>query len=99
VHGEASAAAQHWLNALQRGWGVQALPRRWQRALPERGEIGVWSRSDALPPNWQAWLRDGGSVLIAAKPATEARRPAQRRRRAAVVAATCRPWPPAVTTG
>jgi hypothetical protein len=26
VHSEASATAQHWLNALQRAWGVQALP-------------------------------------------------------------------------
>ncbi len=73
VHSDASAAAQHWLNALQRAWGVQApLAPLVADALPERGEIGVWSRNDALPANWQAWLRDGGSVLIAAKPATEA---------------------------
>ncbi|ACF49790.1 BatA domain-containing protein [Stenotrophomonas maltophilia] len=73
VHSDASAAAQHWLNALQRAWGVQApLAPLVADALPERGEIGVWSRNDALPANWQAWLQDGGSVLIAAKPATEA---------------------------
>jgi hypothetical protein len=70
VHSDASATAQRWLNALQRAWGVQAplapLPAD---ALPERGEIGVWSRSDALPANWQAWLRDGGRVMTAGKPA------------------------------
>ncbi|WP_369039899.1 BatA domain-containing protein [Stenotrophomonas maltophilia] len=73
VHGEASATAQYWLNALQRAWGVQSLPTPLAvDALPERGEIGVWSRGDALPANWLAWLRDGGSVLSAARPSTEA---------------------------
>ncbi|AVK73186.1 TPA: BatA domain-containing protein [Stenotrophomonas maltophilia] len=74
VHSDASATAQRWLNALQRAWGVQAplapLPAD---ALPERGEIGVWSRSDALPANWQAWLRGGGRVMTAGKPAASAR--------------------------
>ncbi len=74
AHGEASATAQHWLNALQRAWGVQApLAPLSVDALPERGEIGVWSRSDALPANWQAWLRDGGRVITAGKPAADAR--------------------------
>lgn len=74
AHGEASATAQHWLNALQRAWGVQApLAPLSGDALPERGEIGVWSRSDALPANWQAWLRDGGRVITAGKPAADAR--------------------------
>lgn len=74
VHSDAPAAAQRWLNAVQRAWGVPSplapLPRD---ALPERGEIGVWSRSDALPANWQAWLRDGGLVMTAGKPAADAR--------------------------
>lgn len=73
VHSDASATAQRWLNALQRAWGVQAplapLPAD---ALPERGEIGVWSRSDVLPANWQAWLRGGGRVMTAGKPAASA---------------------------
>lgn len=73
VHSDASATAQRWLNALQRAWGVQAplapLPAD---ALPERGEIGVWSRSDVLPANWQAWLRGGGRVMTAGKPAVSA---------------------------
>ena len=74
AHGEASATAQHWLNALQRAWGVQAtLAPLSVDALPERGEIGVWSRSDALPANWQAWLRDGGRVITAGMPAADAR--------------------------
>ena len=74
AHGEASATAQHWLNALQRAWGVQAtLAPLSVDALPERGEIGVWGRSDALPANWQAWLRDGGRVITAGKPAADAR--------------------------
>lgn len=73
LHGEASATAQHWLNALQRAWGVQALPSPLaEDAVPERGEIGVWSRNDALPANWQAWLQDGGRVVTARKPAAEA---------------------------
>ncbi|QDL26289.1 BatA domain-containing protein [Stenotrophomonas maltophilia] len=73
VHGEASATAQHWLNALQRAWGVQALPSPLAGdALPERGEIGVWSRSDALPARWQTWLRDGGRAVSAGKPAAGA---------------------------
>ncbi|AVO28504.1 BatA domain-containing protein [Stenotrophomonas maltophilia] len=74
VHSDASSAAQHWLNALQHAWGVQApLAPLVADALPERGEIGVWSRSDALPANWQAWLRDGGRVITAGKPAADAR--------------------------
>ncbi|HEL5571668.1 TPA: BatA domain-containing protein [Stenotrophomonas maltophilia] len=73
VHSDASAAAQHWLNALQRAWGMQApLAPLLADALPERGEIGVWSRSDALPANWQAWLRDGGRAVSAGKPAADA---------------------------
>ncbi|WP_439449070.1 BatA domain-containing protein [Stenotrophomonas sp. ATs4] len=73
MHGEASATAQHWLNALQRAWGVQApLAPLSADALPGRGEIGVWGRSDALPANWQAWLRDGGRVVTAGKPAASA---------------------------
>ncbi|CRD66101.1 BatA domain-containing protein [Stenotrophomonas thermophila] len=73
VHSDAPAAAQRWLNAVQRAWGLPSplapLPTD---ALPERGEIGVWSRSDALPANWQAWLRDGGRVMTAGKPAASA---------------------------
>lgn len=73
VHSDASATAQHWLNALQRAWGVQAPPSPLAGdAVPERGEIGVWSRSDALPAHWQAWLRDGGRVMTAGKPAASA---------------------------
>ncbi|MCU1087326.1 BatA domain-containing protein [Stenotrophomonas maltophilia] len=73
VHSDAPAAAQRWLDAVQRAWGLPSplapLPTD---ALPERGEIGVWSRSDALPANWQAWLRDGGRVMTAGKPAASA---------------------------
>ncbi|OBU65321.1 hypothetical protein A9K58_14665 [Stenotrophomonas maltophilia] len=73
VHGEASAAARHWLNALQRAWKVQSpLAPLAAGALPEGGEVGVWSRSDALPAPWQAWLHEGGSVLAAARPADAA---------------------------
>src|SRR2546430_2341411 len=68
VHANAPAGVQRWIGALQRAWGVQAPSAPLTAdALHERGEIGVWSRSDALPPHWQAWLRDGGSVLSAAK--------------------------------
>lgn len=73
VHSDASAVVQHWLNALQRAWGRQApLAPLVADALPERGEIGVWSRNSALPANWQAWLQDGGRVVTAGKPAAEA---------------------------
>ncbi|MDT3486421.1 BatA domain-containing protein [Stenotrophomonas maltophilia] len=73
VRSDASAAAQHWLNALQRAWGMQApLAPLVADALPERGEIGVWSRNGTLPANWQGWLRDGGRVVTAGKPAAEA---------------------------
>ncbi|HIE1460114.1 TPA: BatA domain-containing protein [Stenotrophomonas maltophilia] len=73
VHSDASAAARHWVNALQRAWGMQApLAPLLADALPERGEIGVWSRNGALPANWQAWLQDGGRVVTAGKPAAEA---------------------------
>lgn len=73
VHSEASAPAQHWLGALQRAWGVPSAPAPLTAgALPEPGEIGVWDRSDALPTNWQAWLRDGGRAMTAARPTAEA---------------------------
>lgn len=74
VHGEASSTAQHWLGAVQRAWGVQApLAALGAGTLPEQGEVGVWSRTDALPAHWQAWLAEGGSVLTAAQPAAGAR--------------------------
>ncbi|MEG0183571.1 MAG: BatA domain-containing protein [Stenotrophomonas sp.] len=73
VHSDAAAPARHWLGALQRAWGMQTPPASLpQDALPERGEIGVWSSSEALPANWQAWLHDGGSVVTAAKPTAKA---------------------------
>lgn len=73
ARGDADAASQHWLGALQRAWGARTPPAPLASdALPERGEIGVWSRSDALPANWQAWLGGGGSVLTAAQPAADA---------------------------
>ncbi|KOQ71177.1 BatA domain-containing protein [Stenotrophomonas maltophilia] len=74
MHADAPAAAQRWLAALQRAWGTRSpatvLPAD---ALPAPGEVGVWSRADALPAHWQAWLQDGGSVLTAARPAADAR--------------------------
>ncbi|HDS1103090.1 BatA domain-containing protein [Stenotrophomonas maltophilia] len=73
VPADAPGAARHWLHALQRAWAVQAPPAPLAAgALPEPGEIGTWTRNDALPPAWQAWLRDGGTVLTAAKPTAEA---------------------------
>lgn len=73
MHDEAAVSAQHWLDAVQRAWGVQVPPAALTAgALPGRGEVGVWSRADALPANWQAWLQDGGSVLTAARPAAGA---------------------------
>lgn len=69
VPADAPGTARHWLDALQRAWAVQAPPAPLAAgALPEPGEIGTWSRNDALPPVWQAWLRNGGTVLTAAKP-------------------------------
>ncbi|MDT3527531.1 BatA domain-containing protein [Stenotrophomonas pavanii] len=74
AHDGTSATAQHWLNALQRAWGARALPASLPaHTLPERGEIGVWSRGDALPADWQAWLRAGGRVMTTGKPAADAR--------------------------
>ncbi|WP_312252780.1 BatA domain-containing protein [Stenotrophomonas sp.] len=73
VQADAPSAAQHWVNALQRAWGVQAAPDTLPvDALPARGETAVWTRGEALPARWQAWLGDGGQVLTAAKPAANA---------------------------
>lgn len=72
VHAEAPASARHWIGALQRAWSSQAANDLPAGTLPARGEIAVWGRGDALPAEWQAWLRDGGSVLTAATPAPQA---------------------------
>ena len=69
VHAEAPASARQWIGALQRAWSTQpAAAELPADTLPTRGEIAVWGRSDALPAAWQAWLRDGGSVMTAARP-------------------------------
>lgn len=73
AHSEASATAQRWLGAVQRAWGAQVPPDALAAdALPEPGEIGVWSLDVPLPSHWQAWLREGGSVLTAGKPGAAA---------------------------
>ncbi|MDI9274588.1 BatA domain-containing protein [Stenotrophomonas sp. PFBMAA-4] len=70
VHAEAPASARQWISTLQRAWSTQPAPAALPAdTLPARGEIAVWSGTGALPSAWQAWLRDGGSVLTAAAPA------------------------------
>lgn len=74
VHAAAPASARHWISALQRAWSTQPAPTDLPAGvLPDRGEIGVWGRTEALPADWQAWLHDGGNVITAAPPTADAR--------------------------
>lgn len=71
---DAPAAAQHWLTALQRAWGSQPLAAPLPAdALPESGEIGVWSSADPLPTPWQTWVNQGSRLLSRATPPAGAR--------------------------
>jgi len=69
---DAPVPARHWLGAMQRAWSGQPLaPPLAADAVPDTGEIGVWSSTQALPANWRRWLEEGGSVLSpAAAPAS-----------------------------
>lgn len=61
----ADAGSVQVLEALQRAWTGQALAA--QRAAdraPDAGQIGVWLSPAALPARWQAWLQQGGTVLL-----------------------------------
>jgi len=61
---DAPLQARRWLGAMQRAWNGHALASPLTvDALPEAGEIGVWSSTQALPANWHAWVEAGGSVL------------------------------------
>ena len=60
------------LDALQRAWSGQPLSAPLATdAVPEQGQVGVWLADAPLPPAWQAWVHDGGSVLaVSTKAAT-----------------------------
>jgi hypothetical protein len=60
------------LDALQRAWSGQPLSAPLATdAVPEQGQVGVWLVDAPLPPAWQAWVHDGGSVLaVSTKAAT-----------------------------
>ena len=56
--------AQRWLAAVQRAWNGQTLaPRLAADALPDTGQIGVWTGTQPMPAHWQRWLQQGGQVL------------------------------------
>ncbi|WP_411852739.1 BatA domain-containing protein [Stenotrophomonas sp. LGBM10] len=64
--GEADAGSVQVLDALQRAWSGQALAaQRAPDSAPEAGQIGVWLSPAPLPDAWQAWLQQGGTVLLA----------------------------------
>lgn len=64
--GEIAENEQRVLAALQRAWSNQALsPARGASTAPGAGQIGVWLAAAPLPAAWQAWVRQGGSALVA----------------------------------
>ena len=66
VGGEIAEGEQRVLAALQRAWSNQALsPARGAGTAPDAGQTGVWLAAAPLPAAWQAWLHQGGSVLVA----------------------------------
>lgn len=67
VGGNGDPAALRVLDALQRAWTDSPLSAATD-AVPADGRIGVWLAAAPLPPAWQAWLAEGGSVLRVAAP-------------------------------
>lgn len=62
----ADAGSVPVLEALQRAWNGQALAAPLAAdSAPDVGQIGVWLSPAALPERWQAWVRQGGTVLLA----------------------------------
>ncbi len=63
----ADAQTQRVLEALQRAWNGQSLPAALAAdQAPATGQVGVWLGDTALPAAWQAWVQNGGSVLVTA---------------------------------
>jgi hypothetical protein len=84
--GEIAENEQRVLAALQRAWSNQALsPARGAGTAPGAGQIGVWLAAAPLPAAWQAWVRQGGSALVAPGAAGAGWTPALRDASGAVV--------------
>lgn len=62
---DADAQTRRVLEALQRAWNGQALPAA-ATPVPAPGQVGVWLGDAPLPAAWQAWVHDGGRVLMTA---------------------------------
>ena len=60
--GVGDPAALRVLDALQRAWTGSPLAVATDD-VPADGRIGVWLAAAPLPPAWQAWVAEGGSVL------------------------------------
>ncbi|WP_428695988.1 BatA domain-containing protein [Stenotrophomonas chelatiphaga] len=60
--GEGDPAALRVLEALQRAWTDAPLAVA-SEAVPADDRIGVWLSAMPLPPAWQAWVAEGGTVL------------------------------------
>ncbi|MEN5425322.1 BatA domain-containing protein [Stenotrophomonas pennii] len=65
--GNGDPAALRVLDALQRAWTGSPLAVATDD-VPADGRIGVWLAAAPLPPAWQAWVAEGGSVLRVATP-------------------------------
>ncbi|MHC5147792.1 BatA domain-containing protein [Stenotrophomonas rhizophila] len=79
VGGEIAEGEQRVLAAFQRAWSNQGLsPARGAGTAPDAGQIGVWLAAAPLPAAWQAWVRQGGSALVASGSTGEGWTPALR---------------------
>jgi hypothetical protein len=66
IGGGIAEREQRVLAAIQRAWSNQPLsPARAATTAPDDGQLGVWLATEPLPTVWQAWVQQGGSVLVA----------------------------------
>lgn len=86
IGGGIAEGEQRVVAAIQRAWSNQPLsPARAAATAPDDGQLGVWLTAEPLPSVWQAWVRQGGSVLVAPGAAGAGWMPALRDAQGAVV--------------
>lgn len=64
VGGHVDATGLQVLGALQQAWSATPLQAGGDAgAAPAANAVGVWLQEGELPAAWQAWLRQGGTLL------------------------------------
>ena len=65
IGGDIAEGELRVMAAIQRAWSNQPLsPARVAATAPDDGQLGVWLAAVPLPSAWEAWVQQGGSVLV-----------------------------------